>query len=121
MWIDFNPERRTNAAVSFVENPLFPSQVVEPGSELWQKILYQEKAPSAYTIDFFGGKSWKVGDNLFIYLNVGVNNLLDKKDFIIGGYEQYRFDYAEKNVDKFPNRYFYGYGRNYYVSLAFRI
>ncbi len=121
IWIDFNPERRTNAAVSFVENPLFPSQVVEPGSELWQRILYQEKAPSAYTIDFFGGKSWKVGDNLFIYLNVGVNNLLDKKDFIIGGYEQYRFDYAEKNVDKFPNRYFYGYGRNYFVSLAFRI
>jgi outer membrane receptor protein involved in Fe transport len=71
-------------------------------------------------MDFFGGKSWKI-NNLFIYLNVGVNNLLDKKDFITGGYEQYRFDFEGKNVNRFPPRYFYGFGRNYFVSLAFRI
>jgi hypothetical protein len=121
IWIDFNPDRRTTAGVAYVENPLFSDQIVEPGSALWKRILYQEKAPAAFTVDVFGGKSWKLGDNVFLYLNVGVSNILDKQDFIIGGYEQFRFDYAEKNVDRFPNRYFYGFGRNYFASLALRL
>jgi len=119
-WIDFYPERRTTEAVSYVTDPEYTNEIVEPGSPLWKQIIEQEKAPAAFTIDFFGGKSFKIND-LFIYLNVGVNNILDKKDFITGGYEQYRFDFQEKNVDKFPTRYFYGFGRNYFISLAFRI
>lgn len=119
-WIDFFPERRTTDAVSYVDDPDYINEVVEPGSPLWKEIIDQQKAPSAFTMDFFGGKSWKI-NNLFIYLNVGVNNLLDKKDFITGGYEQYRFDFEGKNVNRFPPRYFYGFGRNYFVSLAFRI
>ncbi len=119
-WIDFYPERRTTEAVSYVDDPQYINEVVEPGSPLWKQIIDQEKAPSAFTMDFFGGKSFKIND-LFIYLNVGVNNILDKKDFITGGYEQYRFDFEEKNVNRFPSRYFYGYGRNYFISLAFRL
>lgn len=121
IYLDFNPDRRTLDAVSYVPDPSFQEQLVEPGSELWRRIIDQEKAPSAFTIDFFGGKSWKIGDDLFLYLNVGVNNILDKKDFITGGYEQFRFDYEEKNVDLFPNRYFYGFGRNFFAQLAVRI
>lgn len=120
IYMDFYPERRTLEAVSYVPNPDYSQQVVDPDSDLWRKIVHQEKAPSAYTLDFFGGKSWKIKD-LFIYLNVGVNNILDKKDFITGGYEQFRFDFENKNVDLFPNRYFYSFGRNYFVSLAFKI
>jgi len=119
-WIDFFPERRTTEAVSYVDDPQYINEVVEPGSPLWKQIIDQQKAPSAFTMDFFGGKSWKI-KNLFINLNVGVNNILDKKDFITGGYEQYRFDFEGKNVNRFPPRYFYGFGRNYFVSLAFRI
>ncbi|HMQ87277.1 MAG TPA: carboxypeptidase-like regulatory domain-containing protein [Flavilitoribacter sp.] len=120
IYMDFYPERRTLEAVSYVSNPDYTQQAVDPDSDLWKRIVYQEKAPSAYTLDFFGGKSWKIKD-LYIYLNVGVNNILDKKDFITGGYEQFRFDFENKNPDLFPSRYFYSFGRNYFVSLAFRI
>ncbi len=120
IWLDFNPSRRTLDAVSFVEDPEFGDQVIQPDTDLWRSIIFQEKAPFNYTVDFFGGKSWKFGD-LFLYLNVGVNNILDNREFITGGYEQFRFDFDEKNVDRFPNRYFYGFGRNYFISLTFRI
>lgn len=120
VWIDFYPERRTLAAVATVANPEFTNQVVEQGSNLWNEIIDQERAPSAFTMDFFGGKSWKI-DDLFIYLNLGVSNILDKQDFITGGYEQFRFDFEEKDVGRFPNRYFYSPGRTYFLSLAFRI
>jgi len=120
IYIDINPDRRTVAAVSYVSNPAFSDQVVEKGSPLWNQIIDQEKAPSAITLDFFGGKSWKIND-VFLYLNVGVNNILDKKDFITGGFEQYRFDYVGKDVSKFPSNYYYSFGRNYFVSLAVRL
>ncbi|MCB0639260.1 MAG: TonB-dependent receptor, partial [Lewinella sp.] len=119
-YLDFYPERRTVAAVSFTEDPQVIQEVVTPDSPLWNDIIDQEKAPSAFTVDFFGGKSWKIND-FFIYLNVGVSNLLDKQDFITGGYEQFRFDFAEKDVDRFPTNYFYSFGRTYFINLAFRI
>ncbi len=120
MWIDFNPDRRTRPAISFVENPQYAPQIVDPESELFDEIVRQEKLDPIYTLDFFGGKSWKIGD-IYLYLNLGVNNILDDRDLRTGGFEQYRFDYETKDVSTFPNRYFYGFGRTYFASLAFRI
>jgi outer membrane receptor protein involved in Fe transport len=121
VWIDFNPARRTVSAVANVPgDPEFEEQAVNPGSELWNRIIEQEKAPGAFTMDFFGGKSFKFND-VFLYLTVGVNNILDKRDFITGGYEQLRFDFEGKDVDRFPSQYFYALGRNYFISVALRI
>lgn len=120
IWIDFYPERRTSEAVALVDNPVYADQIIPEGSPLWNQIINQEKASPAFTMDIFGGKSWKFG-NVYLYLNLGINNILDKKDFVTGGYEQFRFDFQDKNVDKFPNRYFYSYGRTYFASLALRI
>lgn len=121
VWIDFNPARRTVSAVANVPgDPEFEEQAVNPGSELWNRIIEKEKAPGAFTMDFFGGKSFKFND-VFLYLTVGVNNILDKRDFITGGYEQLRFDFEGKDVDRFPSQYFYALGRNYFISVALRI
>jgi len=119
-WIDFYPERRTADAVSYVPDPQYSDQVIDPDSDLWTDIIDQEKAPSAFTLNFFGGKSFKVKDT-YLYLHVGINNILDKKDFKTGGYEQFRFDFEGKNVNRFPTRYFYSYGRTYYINLSVRI
>lgn len=119
-WLDFFPERRTPEALSYTDDPEVIQQVVTPDSELWNSILDQERTPEAFTVDLFGGKSWKIND-FFIYLNVGVNNILDKRDFRTGGYEQFRFDFETKDVDRFPNNYFYSFGRNYFINLSFRL
>ncbi len=115
-YLEFNPDRRTDAAV---KNP-DGTAAVEPDSELWNQILNQEKLDNAFTIDLFGGKSWRI-KKYTILLNVGVNNILDNTNFITGGYEQRRFDYENKDVTKFPSKYFYSYGRNYFISLTVRI
>ena len=112
IWLDFFPDRRTISAVDGL------NKEANPG--LWHEIIDQEKLPSNYTLDFFGGKSWKFGRK-YVYLTVGVSNILNNKDFITGGYEQYRFDYQGKNVNLFPPRYFYAYGTNYFISLSFRM
>ncbi len=120
VYMDFFPDRRTTQAVSYTSDPQYVEQIVEPGSDLWRDILYQEKTDGQFSIDIFAGKSWKIND-VFIYLNVGVNNLLNDQNFISGGFEQSRFDFENKEVGIFPNRYYYAYGLNYFASVTLRM
>ena len=41
-------------------------------------------------------------ENIPISLNFMVSNILDNRKLKTGGYEQSRFDFANKNVNKFP-------------------
>lgn len=111
LWYDFDRTRRTAAYVeSLVKD-----------SEPWHRALDQQKAPAAFSLDFFGGKSWKI-NNYFLYLNVGVNNLLNNQDIIISGRDSYRSNYANAAEDLrfYTNELTYGYGTNYFISLTFR-
>lgn len=114
-WLDFNPDRRTTRAIAYPDGSF-----VQPGTELWESIIHQEEAPAAFTLDFFGGKSWKVKE-YFVYLNVGVNNILNNQEMITGGYEQLRFDTEEKDPNRFPTRYFRGIGMNYFINLSVKL
>ena len=107
IFLDFSPERRVADAVDGVD----------PNSELFAEITHQEQLPSAFTMDFFGGISF----SRKLRLTVGINNLLDKTDFRTGGYEQLRFDLGTKDVNQFPPRYFYSFGRNYFISLVYQL
>lgn len=108
-YIDFNPERRTAEMLIGLDQS-------DPRYKL---ITEQQGLPSAFLLDANIGKSWKI-DNYYINLNFQVTNILDKTDFKTGGYEQLRYAGAENDVSKFPPRYFYSYGRTYYLILGFR-
>lgn len=117
MWLDFNPIRRTDVAVNGLE----------PSSPLWHDIVDQVSLPSQYTVDLYAGYSWlmnnkfkSMGKRTFLVFNVGVNNLLNNTNIVSGGFEQLRFDFAEKNIDKFPPKKFYAYGTNFLASVALR-
>jgi len=117
MYLSINPIRRTESAVS---------GVVE-GTDLWHQIVDQTELKPQYTVDLFAGYSWLMNrrfHNLkkrtFLLFNVGVNNLLDNREIVSGGFEQLRFDFAGKNVNKFPDKRFYAYGINYYASVGIR-
>ena len=78
-------------------------------------------------MDAFAGYSWRMNNRFhhlkkatFLVFNVGVNNILDNRDIVSGGYEQLRFDFAEKNTDKFPAKQFYAYGINFFASIGLR-
>ncbi len=117
MWLDFNPIRRTVQATNGIE----------PKSDAWHQIIDQTRLDAQLTVDAFAGYSLKLpktyninGKPTYLVFYSGVNNLLNNQDIITGGYEQLRFDYDTKNVNKFPPKYYYAYGLNYYVSAAIR-
>ena len=43
---------------------------------------------------------------------------MDVTDFAFGGFEQFRYDPLD--INKFPPKYFYYYGRQYYLNIGFR-
>lgn len=117
-YVDVNPDRRSTAA----------AEGIVRNSPEWNNIINQQVNPTAFTLDLFFGKSFLLSKivkslprNTFLYLNVGVNNLLDNQDIRTGGFEQLRYDFAGKNPNKFPPKYFYGFGRNFFVNLSIKI
>ena len=117
MYLDFNPIRRTESATSGVEE----------GSALWHDIVDQTKLESQYTLDAFAGYSWMMNRKFkslkkrtYLVFNLGVNNILNNRNIVSGGFEQLRFDFAEKNTNKFPDKRFYAYGINFFASVGIR-
>ncbi|MFT3680406.1 MAG: TonB-dependent receptor [Ferruginibacter sp.] len=116
-WLSFSPIRRTAVAVDGLEE----------GSKLRNDILAQQKFDDQFMLNFFGGWSYKLpksfnikGRSTFLVFNLGVNNILNNKDAVTGGFEQLRFDDENRNVDKFPPKYFYAWGLNYFASATIR-
>jgi len=106
-YLDANPDRRTAEATAlYVESD---PQVAE--------VIDQIKLDPGYTIDLFGGKSWRIKNKYYLRFNVNINNILDTKDFQTGGFEQLRFD--PQNTNKFPPRIGYMYGRTYFAMVSF--
>lgn len=107
-YLDFNPDRRTSEAVAYI--PV--------NSELWHSIIDQQKLKSAYTIDLSVTKSWRIAHKYYLAINANFNNILDNKNIISGGFEQLRFDQTTQNPNKYPAKYFYMYGRQYFVNVS---
>ncbi|HEU4497373.1 MAG TPA: hypothetical protein VFR70_10005, partial [Flavobacterium sp.] len=84
--------------------------------------LKQEKFDDFYLVNLTGGKSWRIkGKTLGFFASI--NNVFDVT-YKTGGFEQARnANYQELNNDvssgtpAFAPRYFYGYGRTYFVNL----
>lgn len=107
LYLDPNPDRRTSAAIgNFFES--------DPQVDA---LLEQTKLDANYTVDLFLGKSWMYKRKYRIAVNATVSNLLDNQDFRIGGFEQLRYDRTD--IDRFPPRFSYLFGRNYFAMLTF--
>lgn len=110
IYLDFNPQRRTQEAI----------YMLGEGNPLISEITREQKLDGGYTVDASLGKSLRFR-KYFVNFNFSVNNIFNNQDLIISGYEQMRFDYDQKNLDKFPPKYFYGIGRNFFINVSVRI
>lgn len=108
VYLEYNPTRRTADAVDGVSQD----------TEVFSAIIDQERGDGRFMLDISGVKSFRWGSHR-LSINLSINNLLDVQDFKTGGFEQRRFDFEGKDVDRFPNRYFYGNGRTYWASLTY--
>lgn len=117
MWMQFSPVRRTSAAVDgVVEN-----------SPKWHEILDQTKLDHQFSVDAFAGYSWLLNKSFhslrkrtFLAINLGVTNILNNKNIVTSGFEQLRYDFTGKNVNKFPPKKFFAYGTTFNASMALR-
>lgn len=118
-YLDISPIARTSV---FFTNPTNGFPFPEATEERAKELLQQEKLPSVFLLNLSGGKSWRI-HNKNIGLFFILNNALDTK-YQTGGYEQARnANFRNRNQDiasgtpNFGNKYFQGFGRNYFVSL----
>ena len=86
------------------------------------KILKQERLADFNLVNLTGGKSWRVSGKTIGFF-ASVNNVLDKI-YKTGGFEQARnANFRQLNNDfqsgtpPFAPKYFYGFGRTYFVNF----
>ena len=118
-FIDISPISRT---ATFYKNPASGFNFPEASEERARELLKQQAFDPVTLLNISGGKSWKVkGKNIGLFATI--NNVLDLT-YKTGGYEQARnANFRQLNQDvssgtpNFGNKYFYGYGRTYFVNL----
>lgn len=116
IYTGLDPLRRTLEAV----------ETLDRNSEIFNNTIRQEQLPKQFTMDVFGGYSLKLDSKFkslkrsqFLYFNAGISNLTNNTDFITGGFEQLRFTVEDTN--RFPSRYFYNFGINFFASITYRL
>ncbi|MWB96569.1 TonB-dependent receptor [Flavobacterium sp. GA093] len=122
-YIDVSPISRT---ARFYINPASGSVFPEATQERAAVLLEQEKFDPISLFNITGGKSWRIrGKNVGLFASI--NNVLDTK-YKTGGFEQTRnANFRELNQDvssgtpSFGPKYFYGYGRTYFVNLSINL
>jgi hypothetical protein len=120
-YIDIAPVLRTE---QFFVNPDDPDGFPFPEAteEKARDLLKQERFDDFLLVNAVVGKTWRV-KGYFIGLTASVSNVFDEI-FKTGGFEQSRAaNFRELNADNlngtpsFGPRYFYGFGRTYFVNL----
>ena len=110
-YVTVNPLRRTDRFLYLASSP-----------EERQACFRQERLPDAWVLNVGVTK----GFTLFgvrVFASLSVDNLLDRRDIVYGGYEQMRFDEytaadGRNAYRPFPARYSYAYPRTFLASLT---
>ncbi|MBN2615357.1 MAG: TonB-dependent receptor plug domain-containing protein [Bacteroidales bacterium] len=108
-YLEPNPDRRTAEALTGIYE----------GDVRINPILDMTELPSATTFDFFGGKSWRLMHKYTLGFTLSVSNLLNNTNIPVFGYEQLRYDPTD--INKYPPKYAYMYGRTFFFNLYLRM
>ncbi|WP_306349521.1 TonB-dependent receptor [Flavobacterium sp. '19STA2R22 D10 B1'] len=120
-YLDISPLLRTS---NFFRNPQDPQGLPFDGAteEKGRELLKQEKFDPTTLVNLVGGKSWRVSGKTIGFF-ASINNVFDVT-YKTGGFEQARnANFQELSQDfqgparSFGPKYFYGYGRTFFVNL----
>lgn len=120
LYVDVSPLLRTN---NFFQEPgLGGAAYSDVDENVARKLLKQEKLDDIFLLNLTGGKSWRIGGKTLGFF-ASVNNVLGL-EYKTGGFEQARnANYREVLMDNasgtrsFGSKYFYGYGRTYFLNI----
>jgi hypothetical protein len=109
IYLDMNPDRRTAEAID---------KFVDTESEEYRAIIEQERLPAYFTINVHVGKSFRLLKKHYLNFNLSVNNALNNKNNLTGGFEQLRWD-QNHVATRFPPKYYYMLGTTYMLAINF--
>lgn len=107
VFVDVTPDRHTAEALAGLD-------INDPRVNL---ILAQDKLNNFYTLDASIGKSFRIAGKYYLNLNFSMNNILNNTTAYYA-YQQLRYD--KLDINKFPNKYSYLYGAQYFLNVNFR-
>ncbi len=92
---------------------------------LAESFLKQEKFSDEFMLNVNIGKTFRIG-KYFAGISASVNNVLDNRDYVTGGFEQIRVGSLQVLADNpayskiFGPKYWYDRGRSYFINAFFR-
>ncbi|MEA2041697.1 MAG: TonB-dependent receptor [Bacteroidota bacterium] len=109
-YLPFSALTRTIDAVALIDH----------SSDDFKQLTEQERLPESFTMNAFLGKSFRFDYKYYLSISLNITNVLDDRSIITGGYEQGRIDASYENLEKFPPKYYYFSGMQYYLNINFR-
>jgi hypothetical protein len=105
-YIDISPARReVGSTIPVSKQPLFTKQ---------------EKFNSSFIWDASVGKMIYFKNRSSLNINLSVQNILNKENIKTGGFEQGRIDDVTYSSEKFPGKYFYLQGVNFFLNIGYK-
>ncbi|MBT8210941.1 MAG: TonB-dependent receptor, partial [Eudoraea sp.] len=108
---------------SFYLDPATRETATNIDRELVSGMLKQSPLPRAHLLNLIGGKSWLI-KGTYLGVFASINNVLDAT-FRTGGFQQSRnghyAQFIKDNLSTRPSfapKYWYGYGRTYFINLS---
>ncbi|MDO5570732.1 MAG: TonB-dependent receptor [Bacteroidales bacterium] len=117
-YVSLSPSRRTESAMGFELTGNTQQEMENNYIKKAKEITCQQKLNGGWLLNASVGKLVYLDRKRSLNVNVGLNNILNYRNLQTGGYEQGRFDYTDYNVNKYPNKYYYGQGINVFVSVG---
>ena len=78
----------------------------------------QEKLNEALVFSASIGHVIYLNRRASLNLNLNLDNILNNKNIMTGGYQQGRFDYRNYTTGKFPNKYYYAQGFKLFLNVG---
>ncbi|QES92324.1 TonB-dependent receptor [Empedobacter brevis] len=119
-YADIAPYRRTSGFLTDSQGAVVPN-VTEEGLK---QVLKQEKFDDEFMLNINLGKTFRIG-KYSAGISGTINNVLNNKNYVTGGFEQMRIGNYNNAIDKnyqrmFGPRMFYGMGTTYFANIYFR-
>ena len=108
IYTELNPDKRTVESLGkYTVNEI----------ELVQETAHQEQLPHYYLLNASCGKTFTLAKKTQLTIHLSVNNLLNTKDVLVAGAEQFRWD--PQFPGRFASKYTYFPGITYMTNLSF--
>ncbi|WP_027387636.1 carboxypeptidase-like regulatory domain-containing protein [Chryseobacterium gregarium] len=111
---------------SFVQNNNSGTPYYNLSESELRRVLEPTRLPSSFFLNLNTGKSWMIG-TYYVLISASVNNILNNRKYITGGFEQTRnakfpdfVQDADREFTLFGPKYWYTQGRSYFLNLQVR-